>query len=294
MADSTFTVYQRGIAAFDQFRACQGFTLAWPAPCSHVVSFISFLSLEGKAPATIRSYLSGVVFRHKINGWDDPSKVFIIQKLLEGSKRLHGHPDTRAPITLDILRSIVAILEKVCSSTYESTLFHAAFTLAFFAFLRVGEFTVRSRSDPGHKIIAINDIHFTGGASTSVQINLRFSKTNQLGLASTLTIGAGGSGELCPVSALKSFVSIRPQCSGPLFMHMDRTPLTRYQFQAILNKSLQVSGHTSLRYRSHSFRIGAATTAAMCGFDPDDIKRFGRWRSGAFQLYIRPELFGKV
>ncbi|XP_063967040.1 uncharacterized protein LOC135156950 [Lytechinus pictus] len=39
-------------------------------------------------------------------------------------------------------------------------MFQAAFLLAFFGFLRVGEFTVQSQSDDGRKILAIDDIQW--------------------------------------------------------------------------------------------------------------------------------------
>ena len=79
LANTTHTVYLRGVSTFDQFRGKFGLASSWPAPCSHVVAFISSMSLEGKAPATISSYLAGIAFWHKLNGWEDPSKAFIIQ-----------------------------------------------------------------------------------------------------------------------------------------------------------------------------------------------------------------------
>lgn len=284
-------MYQRGVNSFEQFRSSHGFSLCWPAPCSHIVSFIAALSLEGKAPSTISSYLAGVAFNHKINGWDDPLKAFVIQKLLEGSRRLNRRTDSRAPLTLAILRELIPVLERVCRNSYEACLFRSAFLLAFFAFLRVGEFTAKSRSDNCHKVIALSDISFVDPGNSRVQLTLRYSKTDQLGRASIIDICSGSEGAVCPVSALKSFILMRPRVEGPLFLHLDRTPLTRYQVQSVLSKALVASGRSALRFRTHSFRIGAATTAAVCGIGSDEIKRLGRWRSSAFQLYIRPQWF---
>ena len=40
-------------------------------------------------------------------------------------------------------------------------------------------------------------------------------------------------------------------------------------------------------YAGHSFRIGAATTAIAGGIPVDVIKTLGRWKSQAYQLYVR-------
>lgn len=40
-------------------------------------------------------------------------------------------------------------------------------------------------------------------------------------------------------------------------------------------------------YNTHSFRIGAATVARNAGMSIVDIKSLGRWKSDAYQHYIR-------
>ena len=51
----------------------------------------------------------------------------------------------------------------------------------------------------------------------------------------------------------------------------------------------------STRYKGHSFRIGAATFAAECGFSDAQIRLMGRWQSDAFRKYIRsPSLVAHV
>ena len=49
-------------------------------------------------------------------------------------------------------------------------------------------------------------------------------------------------------------------------------------------------------FAGHSFRIGAATTAAQCGIQNALIKTLGRWESSAYTRYIRtaPEVLYKV
>ena len=93
---------------------------------------------------------------------------------------------------------------------------------------------------------------------------------------------------MCPVTALQNYVAIRPSQSQPLFCHFDGSPLTRYQFNAMLKKTLSFCGLQGLNYRTHSFRIGAASAAFELGVPEADIQRMGRWRSDAVLSYIRP------
>jgi hypothetical protein len=46
-------------------------------------------------------------------------------------------------------------------------------------------------------------------------------------------------------------------------------------------------GLDTMKYEGHSFRIGAATFSAECGFSDTQIRAMGRWRSDAFLKYIR-------
>ena len=49
-----------------------------------------------------------------------------------------------------------------------------------------------------------------------------------------------------------------------------------------LRKALSAAGLKPECYAVHSFRIGAATTAAACGVPVEVIKTLGRWRSEAY------------
>ena len=91
---------------------------------------------------------------------------------------------------------------------------------------------------------------------------------------------------LCPVSALLAYLVVRGTQDGPLFQLEDGTPLTRSRLVSELRDALQAADMDLEHYVGHSFRIGAATTAAACGVPVDIIKTLGRWKSQAYQLYI--------
>ena len=91
-----------------------------------------------------------------------------------------------------------------------------------------------------------------------------------------------------PGGSLMQVSASSPTWGWSLFIHLDRSPLTKFQVNQVLKKGLQLKGFPHQSYSTHSFRIGAATSAAANGFSDEEIQSLGRWRSSAFQRYIRP------
>lgn len=60
-------------------------------------------------------------------------------------------------------------------------------------------------------------------------------------------------------------------------VHEEGTPLTKFQFNAVLKKCFLYLG--SFKFRAHSFRIGAATEAAALGLGDDVVRNIRRWDS---------------
>jgi site-specific recombinase XerD len=54
-----------------------------------------------------------------------------------------------------------------------------------------------------------------------------------------------------------------------------------------IRSTLSQAGVDSKPYSGHSFRSGAATTAARQGVGDATIKMLGRWKSSAYQLYVQ-------
>ena len=92
---------------------------------------------------------------------------------------------------------------------------------------------------------------------------------------------------LSPVTALLGYLAIRPKKSGPLFVFQDRSTLSRERLVSFLRQVLSDVGVSTAQYSGHSFRIGAATTAAKLGAPDSLIKKMGRWKSSVFMHYIR-------
>lgn len=98
----------------------------------------------------------------------------------------------------------------------------------------------------------------------------------------------------CPVKDTRMFLQLRPSCDGPLWAQKTSTALcSRVQpcSTAILlqySKKLRLCGRNPKDYVSHSFCIGATTTAYKWGLGAEHIKTFRPWRSRAYKIYIHP------
>ena len=74
---------------------------------------------------------------------------------------------------------------------------------------------------------------------------------------------------------------------GPLFYFQSGRLLTRSSVICLLRDAARHAGLPYHSLKGHSFRIGAASTAAAAGLPDWLIKAMGRWSSDCYQLYIR-------
>lgn len=166
----------------------------------------------------------------------------------------------------------------------------AACCLGFFAFLRSGEFTVPSAAafDPAIHLTAA-DIAIDNHTNPSLlRVVIKQSKTDQIREGVALWVGRTNS-DLCPVAGMLAYLAIRPSQDPrtPLFLLPDGQPLTRPFLVAWLKETVAKVGMDAARFSGHSFRIGAATTAAMQGIGDGTIQVLGRWKSDSYTRYIR-------
>lgn len=95
-------------------------------------------------------------------------------------------------------------------------------------------------------------------------------------------------------TGMKQFIRLCKTCQGPivatlLFTFRDGNPLTPSSCHYHLHQLLSQAGYQRDHFNTHTFRIGAATSAAVVGASSQEIKRLGRWTSHAFVAYICPQ-----
>lgn len=159
-------------------------------------------------------------------------------------------------------------------------------SLAFYAFLRVGE--ISTTTGPSNNIIHITQLHRLVDKQGNVkapQLSLCQYKHSIPGPPFVVYIYPKGI--LCPVQLILSYVSLRGHSPGPLFCWPDGKAISWTFFIAQLNAALKFNNLDSSVYKGDSFRIGAASWAAAKGFSDSQIRLLGRWKSNAFLRYIR-------
>ncbi|XP_054843758.1 integrase/recombinase xerD homolog [Eublepharis macularius] len=285
VAPSTLRSYTKAVARFLAFAEGLDVPVPWPASQATVLQYLAHLHGLGLAAGTMRRDLAAISFFSKAGGFPDPCDSFEARRAMEGWGRVSPRvPDQRRPITLPVLRAILREVPDVCWSSFEAQLLHTTFVLAFFGAFRVGELVAGSRRDPSGRALALGDV---APSRRRVAITIRHSKTDQQGRGASVLLRSAREKAICPVRAVWSFLAVRPHSPGPFLIHRDGSPLTRYQFAALLRACLQAAGFPPEEFATHSFRIGAATVASVLGLPPAAIQRLGRWRSSAFRSYIR-------
>ena len=87
---------------------------------------------------------------------------------------------------------------------------------------------------------------------------------------------------------MQQYLRLRKQRGyGPLFIWYSGHYLTREALSHILKELVGAAGWNPSSFSSHSFRIGAATTAAATGLPDWLIQSLGRWESDSYLRYIR-------
>ncbi len=225
-------------------------------------------------------------------GFGDPifSSMPTLEYLLKGIKSFQAKQGltprrSRLPITPGILRKLREVWEQQPHNP-DHIMLWAACTTCFFGFLRSGEITTPpNQFDPGAHL-AFGDVTLDSPSNpTLAQVNIKASKTDPFREGISIYLGRTGN-KLCPVSALAAYLASRGGEPGPFFKFANNRPLSRELLVKHLRGALTSAGIDPKKYSGHSFRSGAASTAAAAGLEDSVIKTLGRWQSSAYLLYI--------
>lgn len=188
--------------------------------------------------------------------------------MLQDYQKCKPSTDARLPITPLILGKRVNALEHTTSSPFLRALLRAMYILAFCAFLRVGEITKTGNAN--HHFLKFYDICVSQDVRvrTFIDVNIPHSKYSKSHHTTLQLQENTTTPYLCPYRAVVHYLDLRKHssCSEPLFSFLDGNPITRYFFTQQLQAALSFCDLNLHNHYTHSFRIGAASTAAAKGF----------------------------
>ena len=239
---------------------------------------------------TIKVYMAAVRSAHVTFGHHGAFKKQCTPRLdqlmrgIQKEKCKTCSPKVLLLITMGITAQIKSVLTKH-PKNYQNTMIWAAYCTAFFGFLPVSEFIVPSPYKYDTDVhLSLSDVTLDNTHSPElVQLHIKQSKTDTFRKGTYIHLGRTYK-NVCPVQVFLLYLAIRGK--QPLFLLSDNTMLTRHYFASALKDTigkLNIDTHT---YNTHSFRIGADTSAKQAGVSDTHIKTLGRWQSDAYQRYI--------
>lgn len=184
----------------------------------------------------------------------------------------------RLPITIWALARMKG---HVIGKDHKETVLFAAILLGFHCLLRASEFV--SKDPYGatllRKHITIDD--------DKVSIHLARSKTDSYDEGITITTYATNNG-VCPLAWLNLAMSTAPNQhpEAPVFQRSNGDAMTYQDLQRYLALLCKRAGLCTQSFKTHSLRIGGATSLMSLGFTREEIMELGRWKSDSYRLYI--------
>lgn len=252
------------------------------------------IPLEPISVSAASKYLDAVRAWHVVQGWEPPISEPQRMRLnwtmrgianLQASRR--SRPP-RPPISLHMLAALKAALD--LGRPFDACLWALAAS-AFWGLMRFGEVTVKSRG-------TFSTAHHLARKHALFGVDLDGRPYARLDLPSAKTAKAGEvqhvflvrQNTLCPLEALRNLASVVPAgADDPLFswrdVRGDIRPMTRELALRAINDRFRALGLSSTF--GHSFRIGGASFLLSQGVDPEVVRLMGRWKSLAYEVYIR-------
>lgn len=271
-------------------------------------SYISYEDcLHGVKGQTISKKCSAVDKWHEDNFLDPPFKVaFAAKNFLHDLCAQDAPPIPKIPVPAQVveLEAVVANIPPPSTSPLSSAHFDKLVNLSSSA--TAFDYTLRSveylKTEQAFKGLKWRDVFLRDadrvtlmGSATSrtVMMTLSLLSTKNSFGRCTRTLRINPRSLSCSVSLLSRLyreIMLRegspPDPARPVFQLASGAVVTRAQMSAKLKELVGSCGIPVTLIASHSLRRGSATCMAACGISDEEIKRWGRWESDAFKLYI--------
>ncbi len=279
-ANNTLRAYKSDFKDFGAFCTKHGLN-SLPTEPKIVSIYLTHLSKNFKI-STIRRRLVSISMVHKLKGHYLDTKHPIITENLLGIKRVKGSfQKGKKPILINHLKSIVNVIDKQKVEEIKKLRDRSIILVGFGGGFRRTE------------LISIDheDLEFV---PEGLKINIKKSKTDQLGEGMIKGLPYFTNEIYCPVSSLKKWIEISKVKSGPIFRRFSKGSiltdkrLTDQSVVLLMKKYLNLAGIENKNFAGHSLRAGFATVAAESGADERSIMAMtGHKTTQMVRRYIR-------
>ena len=283
-APATLRAYATDWANFAAWCDEHGFT-AMPAMPEVIGAYLAAAG-EGYALPTLRRRVAAIVRACRIAGHALDTKHPAIRETLRGIGRKHGTPARRsAALTIADMRKLV----RSCGTTLAGARDRALFLIGFAGALRRSE------------LVGL-DVADVTWSSEGLELLITRSKTDAQGGGARIGINRGKAAEMCPVTALQSWLTEAGITDGPIFRKVNRgsaveqARLTTGSVRDVLLKRASDAGVTGTweePVSPHGLRAGFVTAAYRNGVPDEEIMGHTRHRSlASMRTYVRRAKLG--
>jgi hypothetical protein len=296
-ASASLATWRKHASAFNCLKAFETHTqhkCTFPLDESTVCSFVAYsLSTRNLKHTTVRSYLSSLVFYHKLRKMDSSNcSSFLVECMLRGAKNLDFYKslakNTRKVMTYPLLKILSHQIAIAGGPVEEKQLYWTAMVVAFFGSFRFGELLSKTETKFNENETLLWENVVFSKDSVTIHVKIPKNKKEQGEYIDIFTLPDG---RYCPVRALRKLKSTHCKSEkDPVFTTLHDTYLTPSIMTEKLRQLLRPTlGEEAMHYSGHSFRAGLPSALASCPdiASEEDIRSWGRWGGDSFKAYTR-------
>ena len=256
--------------------------------CETILAYTEYLISKKLTYNTINNHLSGVKTFLSWHGytntsWEDPR---IRWNRRSARIVLRNKEHLQSAVSFRHLLTCLFYTDDI-----DNAPIHLSLILCFIGLLRISNVSIPSVNDfDVTRHTQICDVEDEGDA---IKICLKWSKSNQYSKDSLL-LPIAKSSVLCPVRAWRryrsEYLDANTIPTAPLLLYKSEgipIPFTNEKLRHSLMRVFDRCGYKEWGYTPHSLRRGGATFFAESGVPVPAIKRHGKWKSEAIELYLK-------
>ena len=263
-ANNTVRAYKSDFNDYTLFCVNNGFE-SMPSDPKIVSLYLTHLSTKEVKMSTLKRRLVSIGVVHRLKGhYLDTKHPSIIENIMGIKRRKGSNQKGKKPLLISSLKEIINAIDNQKKEEIKKLRDRSIVLIGFSGGFRRNE------------IVSLDyeDLDFV---PEGLKINLKRSKTDQLGEGSVKGLPYFENTKYCPVVSLQKWIEISKIKSGSLFRRFTKgsklsvNRLTDQTVALLIKKYLQLAGIDNKNYSGHSLRSGFATSAAESGAEERSI-----------------------